>query len=283
MYRYKYMYTHTDIQCTVTEPCSTTQTTDGAAAEAHLSEVTVPPGVGMKMLTVKALTPFQNTSASVTPLSASLADMKAWQFFCQHMVRGNPPLPAAGNRSMEEAKSLMRWFGSMATSQEKDILLPLKTVVSVGSLALISKVDPPVREDMWKFISQRLDVLVCTRLIQCFFDARLPCPPGLLTWCVGGESGSSTDDHLNATTPSTLEKYLKQLGLSTLVPVQDSLLQWRRQHNLSTFRPEEVLQIPDVLTRVNPRWSIQQSGVNKKMLIWVFVLERIEREFRDMS
>jgi hypothetical protein len=93
------------------------------------------------------------------------------------MTHGNPPLPehpAAGNRRMEEAKPLMWWFDSIVTSQEKDILLPLKTVVSVGSLTLISKVDPPVREDMRKFISQRFDVLVHVRLIQCFFDARLP-------------------------------------------------------------------------------------------------------------
>jgi hypothetical protein len=211
MYRYKYMYRHTDTPLdTVTEPCNTSQTNDGAAAQAHLSEVTAPPCAAMKMLTVQALTPFQNTSASVTPLPASLAGLKAWQFFWQQMAHGNPPLPSGGNRSMEEAKPLMTWFGSMATTQEKDILLPLRSVVSVGAVALITKVDPPVWEVMRKFISQRLDVLVRARLIQCFFDARLPCPPGLLTWCVGGESGSSTDDYLNATTPSTLEKYLKQ-------------------------------------------------------------------------
>jgi hypothetical protein len=69
----------------------------------------------------------------------------------------------------------------MTTTQEKDILLPLRSVVCVGAVALITKVDPPVWEAMRKFISQRLDVLVRVRLIQCFFDARLPCPPGLLT------------------------------------------------------------------------------------------------------
>jgi hypothetical protein len=97
----------------------------------------------MKMLTVQALTPFQNTSASVTPLPASLAGLKAWQFFWHQMAHGNPPLPSGGNRSMEEAKPLMTWFGSMATTQEKDILLPLRSVVSVGAVALITKVDPP--------------------------------------------------------------------------------------------------------------------------------------------
>jgi hypothetical protein len=49
--------------------------------------------------------------------------------------------------------------------------------------------------------------------------------------------------------------------------MQDSLLQWRRQHNLVTFRPEEVLQLPAVLTQVNPRWSVQKTGVNKKLLV----------------
>lgn len=242
MYRYKYMYTHTDTPLdTVTEPCNTSQTNDGAAAQAHLSEVTAPPCAAMKMLTVQALTPFQNTSASVTPLPASLAGLKAWQFFWQQMAHGNPPLPSGGNRSMEEAKPLMTWFGSMTTTQEKDILLPLRSVVSVGAVALITKVDPPVWEAMRKFISQRLDVVVRARLIQCFFDARLPCPPGLLSWCGGGESGSSTDDYLNATTPSTKNT---SSNWSALVPVQDSLLQWRRQLNLITFRPEEVLQLP---------------------------------------
>ena len=51
------------------------------------------------------------------------------------------------------------------------------------------------------------------------------------------------------------------------MPVQDSLLQWRRQHNLVTFRPEEVLQLPAVLTQVNTKWSVQRTGVNKKQLV----------------
>ena len=120
MYRYKYMYTHTDTPLdTVTEPCNTSQTNDGAAAQAQLSEVTSPPCAAMKMLTVQALTPFQNTSASVTPLPASLAGLKAWQFFWQQMAHGNPPLPSGGNMRMEEAKPLMTWFGSYGHNSGK--------------------------------------------------------------------------------------------------------------------------------------------------------------------
>ena len=159
----------------------------------------------------------------------------------------------------------MQWFVSMSTSQEKNILLPLKAVASVGSVALISNVDPCARDAMRKFISQRLDVLVRARLIQCFFDARLPCPPGLLTWCVGGKSGNSTDDLLSATAPGTYERYLKYMGVTAIVPVQDSLIQWRTQHELLTFHPDQVLQLPDVLYKVNPGWRIT-ACTNKKQL-----------------
>ena len=241
----------------------------GDPAQAHLAQVTAPPRPAVQMLTLSMLTRFENTSACTAPMPASLAGIKAWQIFQQQMAHGNSTLPAGGNRSMEEAKPLMLWFGSMATPQEKNILLPLKAVASVGAVTLISKVDPPAQEAMRKFISQRLDVLLRARLIQCFFDARLPCPPGLLTWCGGGKNGNSTDDHLNATAPATYQRYLKQMGVTAIVPVQTSLLQWRQQHKLITFRPDEVLQLPDVLTQVNPNWRMTTSGVNglKKHLV----------------
>ena len=118
---------------------------------------------------------------------------------------------------------------------------------------------------MLKFISQRLDVLVRVRLIQYFFDARLPCPPGLLTWCVGGKSGNSTDDLLTATAPGTYERYLKCMGVTAIVPVQDSLIEWRKQHELLTFHPEQVLQLPDVLYKVNPSWCITTCTKKKQL------------------
>jgi hypothetical protein len=198
------------------------------------------------------------------------------------MAHGNSTLPPGGKRSMEEAKPLMLWFGSMSTPQEKDILLPLKAVASVGTVALISKVDPPALEAMHKFISQRLDVLLRARLIQCFFDARLPCPPGLLTWCWGGKNGNNTDDHLNATAPATYQRYLKQMGVTAVVPMQ-TLLQWRAQHKLIIFRPDEVLHLPDVLTQVNPNWRMTTSGVNGMMKKLVLEGFSVREEWSDLD
>jgi len=37
------------------------------------------------------------------------------------------------------------------------------------------------------------------------------------------------------------------MGVTAIVPVQDSLIQWRTQHELLTFHPDQVLQLPDVL------------------------------------
>ena len=226
------------------------------------------------MLNLQTLSGFQHTSAGATPLPTSLKGIKAWQFFQQHMAHGNTSVSSAGSRGLEEAKALMQWFLSMVTPQEKNILLPLKAVASVGSVVLISKLDPTTQEAMRKYISQRLDVLVRARLIQCFFDARLPCPPGLLTWYGGGKSGNSTDDNLTGTAPGTYQRYLKYMGVTAIVPVQASLLQWRAQHELLTFDPQQVLQLPDVLCKVNPSWCITTCSKKKQLVLeGVSVLE----------
>jgi hypothetical protein len=226
------------------------------------------------MLNLDMLSGFQNTSAGATPLPTSLKGIKAWQFFQQYMAHGNTSVSSGGIRGLEEAKPLMQWFGSMLTPQEKNILLPVKAVASVGTVALISKLDTTTREAMRKYISQRLDVLVRARLIQCFFDARLPCPPGLLTWCGGGKAGNNTDDNLTGTAPSTYQRYLKSMGVTAIVPVQTSLLQWRAQHELSTFDPQQVLQLPEVLSKVNPSWRITTCSKKKQLVLEGFsVLE----------
>ena len=218
-FKHASVHTHTLIKFifnshkdTPTEPSGATGSPDGAAAQAHythLQNLPAPHKAQPKMLSVQMLSGFQNTTAGATPLPTSMKGISACQFFQQHMAHGNTTVASGASRGLEEAKPLMQWFVSMSTPQEKNILQPLKAVASVGSVALISNVDPCARDAMRKFISQRLDVLVRARLIQCFFDARLPCPPGLLTWCGGGKSGNSTDDLLSATAPGTYERYLK--------------------------------------------------------------------------
>ena len=271
-FKHASVHTHTLIKFifnshkdTPTEPSGATGSSDGAAAQAHLQNLSAPPKAEPKMLSVQMLSGFQKTSAGATPLPTSLKGINACQFFQQQMDHGNTTVASGLSRGLEEAKPLMQWFVSMATLQEKNILMPLKAVVSVGSVALISNQDRSARDAMRKFISQRLDVLVRARLIQCFFDACLPCPPGLLTWCGGGKSGNSTDDLLTATAPGTYERYLKCMGVTAIVPVQDSLIEWRKQHELLTFHPEQVLQLPDVLYKVNPSWCITACTKKKQL------------------
>ena len=184
------------------------------------------------MLNLQTLSGFQHTSAGATPLPTSLKGIKAWQFFQLHMAHGNTSVSSGGSRGLEEAKALMQWFLSMVTPQEKNILLPLEAVASVGSVVLISK------------------------------------------------SGNSTDDNLTGTAPGTYQRYLKYMGVTAIVPVQASLLQWRAQHDLLTFDPQQVLQLPDVLIKVNPRWCITTCSKKKQLVLEGFsVLE----EWSDSS
>jgi hypothetical protein len=107
------------------------------------------------MLSVQMLSGFQKTSAGATPLPTSMKGINACQFFQQHMAHRNTTVASGASRGLEEAKPLRQWFVSMTTPQEKNILLPLKAVASVGSVALISNLDPSARDAMRKFISQR--------------------------------------------------------------------------------------------------------------------------------
>jgi hypothetical protein len=219
------------------------------------------------MLSIQMLAGFQKTSCGDTAPPTSLKGISACRFFQEYMSHGRTSVTVAsgGFRSLEEAKPLMQWFLSMTTPEERSILMPPKSVASVGSVSLISNLDPNAKEATRKFMSQRLDVLVRARLIQCFFDARVPCPPGLLTWHGGGKSGNSTDDLLTGTAPSTYERYLKCMGVTAIVPVLDTLIQWRKQHDLLTFHPDQVLQLPEVLLKVNPGWHITASGKKKQL------------------
>ena len=64
------------------------------------------------------------------------------------------------------------------------------------------------------------------------------------------------------------------------MPVQASLLQWRAQHELLTFDPQQVLQLPDGLSKVNPRWCITTCSKKKQLVLEGFsVLE----EWSDSS
>jgi hypothetical protein len=97
---------------------------------------------------------------------------------------------------------------------------------------------------------------------------------------VGGKRGNITDDLLSATAPGTYERYLKYMGVTAIVPVQDSLIQWRTQHELLTFHPDQVLQLHDVLYKVNPGWRITVCTNQKQLKLEGFsVLD----EWSDMT
>ena len=224
------------------------------------------------MLTNVSLTPFYNTCASTPHLPSSCARMKGWYFFQQYMARGNTSIPQGSERQLrEDGKPLMEWFLSMATPDEKKVLLPPAPVSALKDVSLLARLDPSVQEAMRKFISLRLDVLVRARLILCYFDARLPCPPLLLS-CGGVGRNAQTDDSLSAGAVAQHVKYLRAMGQTAQVPVLQNMLEWRRKHRLYTFDPETVLQLPDVLHQIDDKWAVRATATKKELVLEGFHL-----------
>jgi len=248
-----------------------TEDGDTVAAREHLTVVSVTGNVPPRMMSIHTLQAFHNTSASTTLLPSTLKGIKACFFFQQYIQRGNKTIPTGSPRTLDDGKPLMDWFLSMATPEEKKILLPPAPVTSLQDVSRLGHLDPGVQEAMRKFIVLRLDVLVRARLIQCYFDARLPCPPLLLS-CGGGNKVTHTDDSLSGSAIAQHVKYLKAMGQTALAPVLHNLTDWRRKHNLYTFHPEQVVQILEVLQHINGNWTIQSNGTKKELVLQGFRL-----------
>ncbi len=151
------------------------------------------------------------------------------------------------------------------------MLLPPAPVSSLKDVSLLARLDPGVQEAIRKFISLHLDVLVRARLILCYFDARLPCPPLLLS-CGGVGRNAQTDDSLSGGAVAQHVKYLRGMGQTALVPVLQNMSEWRRKHKLYTFDPETVLLLPDLLHQIDDKWSVRATGTKKELVLQGFHL-----------
>ena len=244
---------------------------NAGAARSHLTVVTTKADVPQTMLSLATLMPFHNTSVSRAHLPSSVAGVKAWSFFQQYMSKGHTSIPSGSNRHLDDGKALMDWFLSMSTPEERKVLLPPTPVTSLKDVSLLAQLDPVVQDAMRKFICLRLDVLVRARLILCYFDARLPCPPLLLS-CGGGPNNAPIDDSLSGSAVAQHVKYLRGMGQTALVPVLHNLLEWRRQHQLYTCNPDKVLVLAEVLHRIHSKWTVRTTATKKELVLEGFLL-----------